>query len=202
MSISTEDYLRRLRAAIGCPEQWTLYAGDWEFRRVLLHYWAEVARGHQSFWEMDYYFQMPALLSKSTELIERIESNVPIWRPRAVAAYESKIAIFRKFHHLDEKQHDKHWHVTDRPREKLIEGTRSGPAKYFYRYPLLMLQRALYDGVRFNWRRIAEERIPHLYVTFRKEIGASMGKAARHVRFDINYADGGVHSRPIQPEVK
>jgi len=65
-----------------------------------------------------------------------------------------------------------------------------------------MLQRALYDAVRYNWRRIAESQVPHLYVEFKKEIGASKGKPSSFVRFDLDYSKGGVHSHPIQPEEK
>jgi hypothetical protein len=164
MSFPTDEYLRRLKAAIGCPEHWAALGEDWEYRRALFHYWSETAAKHQAFWEMDYYFQFPALMAKSVDLIERIEANIPIWRPRAVADFSQKISILKRVHHLDEKEHDKHWTAGDRPRERIIAGTKNGPAKYFYRYPLLMLHRALYDAVRFNWRRVAELRIPHLYV--------------------------------------
>src|ERR1035438_8294034 len=92
--VSAFDYLRRLKAAIGSPEQWSRYADDWEFRRALLRHWAEIASHHQSFWEMDYYDQMRALESRSVDLIERIEANVPIWRPRAVAEFEQKMSVF------------------------------------------------------------------------------------------------------------
>jgi len=84
MPLSTQDYLEKLRNAIGSPETWERFKGDWEFRRVLLFYWSETAKKYQSFWEMNYYNQYEALEGMSEELLKRIEVNASYWRPRAV----------------------------------------------------------------------------------------------------------------------
>lgn len=203
MNPETEQYLDRLKAAIGCPESWQRFNADWEFRRVLFFYWAEIAQNYQAFNEMQYYFQFDALESEHyKEIIKRIEANVPYWRKRAIEEYVTKTAFIKSFRHLNQKEHAKHWVVRMKSTDELAELTKNGPAKYLPRYSFVMLERALYDGVRYNWRRIAEHQIPDLYIEFKKVIGASNGKPASHARFYLNYPNATVHSRPIQPEEK
>jgi hypothetical protein len=202
MSSQVDDSLKRLQAAIGCPNRWSRYEGDPAFRRTLLLYWAEVATRHQAFNEMSYYGQLSALIDASADILERIEKNAEIWRDRAIAEYRDRTSFFDRYNHLDERQHAKHWTVKEQSRQKLADSTRTGPAKYVHRYPLSKLKWALYDAVRFNWRRIAENKVPHLYVSFTKDIGASRGKPAHYARFDLDYTKFEVHSHPIQPEEK
>ena len=135
MPISTPQYLDRLKVAIGSPEAWDLLSNDWQFRRALLFYWAEIAKDYQSFGEMNYYSQFEALDAKSDELLQRIEANVPYWRESAIAKYSERTIFFKHFRHLTQSEHDKHWVRGEIPVSKVIDSTRSGPAKYIPRYP-------------------------------------------------------------------
>jgi hypothetical protein len=197
--LSDDPYYCRLRAAIGCPDTWTRFEQDPAFRRVLFRYWEEVAERHQIGWPMDHYDQLTAVIRRSEEALKGIEFDAPTWRPRAITEYKSRTSFFSSFRHTTEKEHNKHWTVAETPLKKLVQGTLSGPAKFFYQYSLATLEFALYDAVRFNWRRIAEQRIPFLFVNFRHPVGASEGAVTQHVRFALTYETGLVHSQPILP---
>lgn len=190
-------YRSRLLAVVGCPELWQGFQGDPLFRRVLFLYWKEIAEKHQIGWAMDHYDQLTADLRENEQVLQGMEFDAPVWRARAASEYITKTRFISSFRHASEQQHAKHWTFSDTGQTQLVRSTKRGPAKFFHKYSMQTLEFALYDAVRFNWRRIAEDRIPFLFVEFANPVGASEGEIVNHVRFSLEYATGLVHSQPI-----
>lgn len=199
---SIEEYLRRLRLAVGCPEQWEDYRDDRALRRAFLHYWQIVARCHESAWDTDYYFQLEALEMRSLELLRRAEANAPYWRPRAAADYDKRMGIFKRLHMLEIPQHPKHWVIGKEDPKITIDRTNGGPAKYFASVPYGLIREAAWLCIRGNWRRMAETKPEFLYARMEREIGASSGKATDCLRIIIDYSTGAIHSHPILADEK
>jgi len=202
MAFSYSHYLKEMRDALGCPVSWNKYDADPELKRVLFFYWAEVCGRHDAHGENRYYSQWDCIYSADPELLKRIQINSDIWKKEATKEYLRKTRFFSDYRHLSELEHDKHWTTKKRNNDVIIASTKDGPAKFIYRYPMIFLERALSASIRFNWRRIAEDQIPHLYVEFKRVIGGSLGKPAEYARFDLDYSNAHVHSHPILPEEK
>lgn len=163
----------------------------------MFYYWEEVASRHFKIDRFREYFQREAINFGTLDMADQHRKNLRYWRAAAEEDYALRTNLFRKFEHADILQHDKHWLRSAVAFDQLLKRTKNGPAKYVFGYPIEKLEYALYDALRFNWRRVAEEKIPRLYVEFATVVGASLGKEAKHVRFDLNYADFVVHSHPI-----
>jgi hypothetical protein len=55
-----EHWVTRLRAAIGCPVNWSVGLGSWEFDKTMRLYWKELASNQQAYNELDFYDQLYA----------------------------------------------------------------------------------------------------------------------------------------------
>lgn len=130
--------------------------------------------------------------------IQGIAHDAPFWRHRATREYGELVRFFQIFRHATPAEHKKHWLMKPTSIADLLGQTAGGrAAKYFYEFSSELLSYALYEAVRINWRRIAEEHPSFLFVQFNDDVGASEGKLTNCVRFALSYPTGLVHSQPI-----
>ncbi|WOO42366.1 hypothetical protein [Rubellicoccus peritrichatus] len=193
------QYMRRLTEAIGCPIDWSKRGFSTEFIRLIHLLWAKTVYDNQSDNEISLYMQeRHDSFGMCIYELEIVEENTKLWYDQAQRLYSEKVAFFKSFRHLDEKEHDKHWLRNVIRNENVITNTKRKPAKYYFDTTLKSVKFALLSAIEKNFFNLICEHPPkYLYHKFNQPIGASKGVETSSTIFDIDYSNFTVHSYPI-----
>lgn len=191
-----------LRAAIGCPIEWTEVPAVASRPQLMLDlwiYWVKTAENFQTDREMRYYSRSELEESAFDEMaLKSIQANSKGWRNRAVERYTDHVGFLKQIAFIGWDKYAKHRPAPGSTRQQLlIQTARPGAESVFFsECAIQRCEELLWDAISDDLLNVVTCRPTHLFVESLRELGACEGRPCNVMRIDLDYSVFQAHGHP------